>query len=127
MENALHSNKAETNSFQWLSAQSVFILPHMPIATVKNCKRKEAEGHLCNLPQPDMSTVITETLKNLRPAFKSLIRGLLKGRLKSTQDHQTRQVFLKVLSRVVGEGGGLLKWRREKLLHVLVHLKWSAV
>lgn len=127
MENAVHSNKAETNSFQWLSAQSVSILPRTPIATVKNCKRKEAEGHLCNLPQPDMSAVITETLKNLHPAFKSLVRWPLKGRHKSTQDHQTLQVFLKVLSRVVGEGGGLLKWTREKLLHVLVHLKWSAV
>lgn len=106
----VHSNKAETNSFQWLPAESVSILPCMPIAIVKkNCKRKEAEGHLCNLPQPGMSTVITEMPKNLRPAFKSLIREPLKGQLKSKQDHQTLQVFLKVLRRAVGEGGWTAK------------------
>lgn len=97
----------------------------MPIPTVKNCKRKE--GHLCNLPQPDMSTVITETLKNLHPGFKSLFREPLKGQPKSNRDHQTLQLFLKVSKRSGGWRGGLGRWRREKLLHVLVHLKWSAV
>lgn len=41
-------------------------------------REKEAEGHLCNQPQPDTSAVITETLKNLHLAFKSLIREPLK-------------------------------------------------
>lgn len=45
-----------------------------------------------------MSMVITETLKNLHPAFKSLFRVPLKGQLKSKRDHQTLQLFLKVLS-----------------------------
>lgn len=110
MENPVHSNKAETNSFQWLSAQSVSILPHLPIPTVKNCKRKEAEGHLCNLLQPDMSALITETLKNLHPAFKSLFREPLKGQLKSNRDHQTLQLFLKVSS-----GGWRVKGRTGKM------------
>lgn len=82
---------------------------------------------MCNLPQPDVSVVITDTVETLYPALKSFITEPVKGHLKSKQDHQTLQVFLKVLSRVVGEGGGLVKWRRGKLLHVLVHLKWSAV
>lgn len=84
-----------------------------PIATVKvqqkkkckvgggrgeECEReKEAEGHLCNQPQPDTSTVITGTLKNLHLAFKSLIGEPLKGRLKSKTDHQTLKVCSKSL------------------------------
>lgn len=59
---------------------------------------------MCNLLLPDMSMVITETLKNLHPAFKSLFKEPLKGQLKSNQDHQTLQLFLRVLSRVEGEG-----------------------
>lgn len=70
-----------------------------------------------------MIVVITETLKNLHPAFKSLFRELLKGQLKSNQDHQT---FLKSLEQSGGWRGGL-GWRSEKLPHVLMHLKWSAV
>lgn len=86
-----------------------------PVATAEKLyKRKEAEGHLCNQPQPDASTVITETLKNLHLAFKSLIREPLKGRLKSKIDHQTLKVFLKVSGRVVGEVCGLAtKERRD--------------
>lgn len=82
---------------------------------------------MCHLPQLATSTVITETLRNLHPVFKSLIREPFKGKLKSKPDLQPLQVFLKILGRVSGEGGGLGKRRREKLLHVLVHLKWSAV
>lgn len=74
-----------------------------------------------------MSMVITDTLENLYAALKSLITEPVKGHLQMRQDHQTLQVFLKVLSRVMGEGGGWVKRRRGRLLHVLVHLKWSAV
>lgn len=81
----------------------------------KSAREKEAEGHLCNQPQPDTSTVITETLKNLHLAFKSLIREPLKGRLKSKIDHQTLKVFLKVSGRALGEvHPALRQQRREK-------------
>lgn len=74
--------------------------------------------------------VITEPLRNLHPAFKRLFKEPLKGWLKSNRDHQTLQLFLRVLSRVEGEGcgpGGDGGRGEEKLPHVLVHLKWSAV
>lgn len=83
---------------------------------------------MCNLLQPDMRMVITETLKNLHPAVKSFFKESLKGQLKSNQDHQTlHATFLKSLERSGGWRGGPLGWRRDKLLHVLMHLKWSAV
>lgn len=47
--------------------------------------------------------------KNLHPAFKSLIREPLKGQLKSKQDHQTLQVFLKVLRKSGGWRGWTAK------------------
>lgn len=85
---------------------------------------------MCNLPLPDTNMVITEPLRNLHPAFKRLFKEPLKGWLKSNRDHQTLQLFLRVLSRVEGEGcgPGEMEGRgEEKLPHVLVHLKWSAV
>lgn len=69
---------------------------------------------MCHLPQLAMSTVITETLRNLQPAFKRLIREPFKGKLKSNPDLQPLQVFLKILGRMSGEGGGLGKRRRER-------------
>lgn len=59
---------------------------------------------MCNLPPPDMNMVITEPLRNLHPAFKRLFKEPLKGCLKSNRDHQTLQLFLRVLSGVEGEG-----------------------
>lgn len=71
-----------------------------------------------------MSVVITETLKNLHPAFKSLFREPLKGQLKKQRRSSSYATFLISLG---GWRGGLVRWRRAKLPHVLVHLKWSAV
>lgn len=67
VEHPVHSNNAETNSFQWLPEESV------SIPTVKNCRRKQAEGNLSNLLQSDMSMMITEALMNLRLSLNSLI------------------------------------------------------
>lgn len=95
-------------------------------------REKEAEGHLCNQPQPDTSAVITETLKNLHLAFKSLIREPLKGRLKSKTDHQTLKVCLKVSGKSARRSAPGARPTKEarRICHrrrVLAHLKWSAV
>lgn len=73
-----------------------------------------------------MSVAITDTLKNLHPALKSLSKEPLKDQLERNRDHQTA-TFLKSLEQSGGWRGGLVGRRRGELPGVLLHLKWSAV
>lgn len=56
VENPVHSNKAKTNSLEWLrwAFQLCFAWPSLLPCTETNSQRNEGEGHLCNLPQPEM-------------------------------------------------------------------------
>lgn len=101
-------------------AESVSIIPHMSISPVLMCNRNVGVGHLCNLPQPNMSVVAT-SLTHLHPAFKNLFKKPLNNQLKSKQDHHTLQLFLRLLSWVEGAAPSA----PDKLCYM--HLKWSAV
>lgn len=69
VENPVHSNKAKTNSLEWLrwAFQLCFAWPSLLPCTETSSQRNEGEGHLCNLKWEQATGEITATEKQLHP------------------------------------------------------------